>query len=514
MTVIESLKLKRRVVGVDVNPLATYVTDMQSRPIDLDVLRQAFIEIGRKIKLEITRLYSTKCTNCGAIAIADWIEWDERTGQIVRLKYDCPACDTSREKFSDREDMRLTMKIEKNSSSDILQRRLWFPKTRIPRGDKTNSLLNRGNSFFHELFTRRNLLALALLLNEIERMETNEAREFLKFTFSSSLKWASRQSHLRGQIVEGWAMHAYWIYPKSLEINVWKTFERRTAAVLRGKKYSNENIGTVCRKARDFSDIIKNKAPYLLLTGSATQLPLPNNSIDAIITDPPYGGNVNYGELADFWFVWMSRGKTIQKRNETVINRTQRKTLQDYEMLLYSVFKECYRVLKQDRYLVSTFNSKNVGVVSSFITAASRAGLRLLPNGLLYQKPISHYETTFHAMQIGAFVGDFIFTFQKGGRSGIRSSTTGRDLNKIQRELTAVTRKASEGRKTESEIREDAYRILIPFLAKHAQLDQRACKEAVKFFEAKMSEHEPYFKQLRRTITETRRRTYLNQHRP
>lgn len=514
MTVIESLKLKRRVVGVDVNPLATYVTDMQSRPIDLDVLRQAFLEIGRKIKLEITRLYSTKCTNCGATAVADWIEWDERTRRIVRLKYDCPACDASREKFSDREDMRLTMKIEKNFSSDVSRRRLWFPKTRIPRGDKTNSLLNRGNSFFHELFTRRNLLALALLLNEIERIENNEAREFLKFTFSSSLKWASRQSHLRGQIVEGWAMHAYWIYPKSLEINVWKTFERRTAAVLRGKKYSNENIGTVGRKARDFSDIIKNKAPYLLLTGSATQLPLPNNSIDAIITDPPYGGNVNYGELADFWFVWMSRGKTIEKQNETVINKTQRKTLQDYEMLLYTVFKECYRVLKQDRYLVSTFNSKDVGVVSSFITAASRAGLRLLPNGLLYQKPISHYETTFHAMQIGAFVGDFIFTFQKGGRSGIRSSTTSRDLNKIQRELTAVTRKASEGRITESEIREKSYRILIPFLAKHAQLDQHACKEAVKFFEAKMSEHEPYFKQLRRTITETRRRTYLNQHRP
>ncbi len=309
-------------------------------------------------------------------------------------------------------------------------------------------------------------------------------------------------------------MHAYWIYPKSLEINVWKTFERRAIAVLRGKKYSNENMGTASRKARDFNDIIKGKASCLLLTGSSDQLALPNNSIDAIITDPPYGGNVNYGELADFWFVWMSRGKTIQKQSETVINKTQRKTLQDYEMLLYMVFKECYRVLKQDRYLVSTFNSKDVGVVSSFVTAASRAGLRLLPNGLLFQKPISHYETTFHAMQIGAFVGDFIFTFQRGRRPGIKSSATGRDLNKIRQELAAVTSKTSGGRITETELREKAYRILIPFLAKHAQVDKRACEDAVRFFEAKMNDHEPYFRLLRRTITKTRRRAYLNQHRP
>jgi glutamate racemase len=117
-------------------------------------------------------------------------------------------------------------------------------------------------------------------------------------------------------------------------------------------------------------------------------------------------------------------------------------------------------------------------------------------------------------MQIGAFVGDFIFTFQKSERSGSRSSTTDRDLKKIQREITAVTSKASGGLITEPELRENAYRILIPFLAKHAQVDNLACEEAVKFIEAKMSEHEPYFKQLRRTMTETRRRTYLNQHRP
>ena len=308
-------------------------------------------------------------------------------------------------------------------------------------------------------------------------------------------------------------MHAYWIYPRSLEINVWNTFERRIAAVLRGKRYSNENLGFVCRRARDFSDIMNHKASYLLLNRSATQLPLPNGSIDAIVTDPPYGGNVNYAELSDFWFIWKSSGRTIEKQSEAIINRTQKKALPEYERLLFMVFKECYRVLKWDRYLVSTFNSRDIRVVASFITAASRAGFRLLPNGFLYQKPISAYVTTFHALQVGAFVGDFIFTFQKELKPGSKDSIAENDLTRLRKELTAMIGEASKGRIAEPELRENAYRILIPFLARHAQTDVCVCKDAVDFFEARMKDREPHFKEIRKKITDTRRLTYLNQNR-
>lgn len=44
-----------------------------------------------------------------------------------------------------------------------------------------------------------------------------------------------------GDIIEGWAMHAYWIYPKSLELNVWEIFTRRCKAVVKGKRYSTFN---------------------------------------------------------------------------------------------------------------------------------------------------------------------------------------------------------------------------------------------------------------------------------
>jgi len=52
VTLIESLRVARRVVGVDVNPLAAYVTDMQIRPIDIDSFRQGFLEVSSGVKQE------------------------------------------------------------------------------------------------------------------------------------------------------------------------------------------------------------------------------------------------------------------------------------------------------------------------------------------------------------------------------------------------------------------------------------------------------------------------------
>jgi SAM-dependent methyltransferase len=320
------------------------------------------------------------------------------------------------------------------------------------------------------------------------------------------LKWASKQSHLRGEIVEGWAMHAYWIYQKSLEINVWNTFRRRAQAILRGKKYSNEQIGKFFIPARTFNELTSGNASCLILNQNSTKLPFPANSVDTIITDPPYGGNVNYAELSDYWHTWLSEGKVIDKTSEVIINKTQGKGVEEYELLLSAVLKECHRVLKPGRCLVSTFNSRDMRVVASFITGAAKAGFMLHPDGLLFQAPIRSYTTTFHAMQIGAFVGDFVFTFVKDKTHHVADSDE--SLVELKETLTASVAGAVAGQITEPQLREQTYRSLIPFLAANARVDPVACKEAIDFFEAKMKERERYFGQLRRRIVARRKRKF------
>jgi len=506
VTIVESLKLKRRAIGIDVNPLATYVTEMECKPLDLQKFRDARLVLDRTIAKEISPLYATRCRNCDSPSIADWIEWDEKAGHMRRISYDCPKCG-SREGLATKEDEANATKIAEDFHATVRTRGLWYPLTRIPSGDKTDSLLSRDINSFSQLFTPRNLLALSQLRASIDQIEDSQAREFMGLAFSSSLKWTSRQSHLRGDIVEGWAMHAYWIYPKSLEINVWNTFKRRTLAILRGKEYSTQNLGTDVKLGRDFNEFTNNQANCLILTTSCSQIPLPDNSVDTIVTDPPYGGNVNYAELSDYWQVWLNKGEIIPKNNEIIINKTQGKGRKEYEELLSAVLKESYRVLKPERYLVSTFNSKDVRIVASFVTAASRANFNLLPDGFTFQKPIRSYNTTFHAMQIGAFVGDFIFTFQKNQHQPPQSDSVIR-LDDLKSLLTSLVSESVKGQLTEPQLREKSYGLLIPFLSTTARSDLQSCHEATEFFESEIREHELHFRQLRKRIVRNRKRTF------
>jgi SAM-dependent methyltransferase len=511
VTLVEALKLGRRTIGVDLNPLATYVTEMECRYLNIPLFEASFSKFRNRLEARITRLYRTQCTKCGAAAVADWIQWDEDNRKMLRIKFACPSCKSLGEKKPSDKDRRLSKEIDRTFDRQVKDEGLWYPMTRIPGGDKTDSLLKKNLMFFYELFTKRNLLALSLLLKGIDQVGDAEAKDFLRFVFSSSLKWASRQSHLRGHIVEGWAMHAYWIYPKSLEINVWNTFQRRFRAVVRGKKYTGEQFGRSARSAHDYTELAATNGTYLVLNRSSAKLPMPDDSIDAIITDPPYGGNVNYAELADYWLVWIDEGRIIDKRQEVVINKTQGKKLEDYSSLLGEVMAECYRVLKPEHYLVSTFNSRDIRTVASFIEAASKNGFVLQRDGVLYQSPIRSYTTTFHAMQIGAFVGDFIFSFTKPQTSH-HMNFNNDGIVGLKKSLERLVEHAVGVGVTDSGLRLEAYRLLIPFLANNARTNPLLCKEATEFFERKLKEQEDHFRKVRVQLTQQRKRKFSPQH--
>ncbi|QJD30104.1 DUF1156 domain-containing protein [Methylococcus geothermalis] len=104
--------------------------------------------------------------------------------------------------------------------------------------------------------------------------------------------------------------------------------------------------------------------------GSSTELKqLADGGIDLVITDPPFGGILQYAELADFFYVWLRlvlkdkypnyfTAEYTPKAVEVVANPFREKDDPDgfYQRLLTQCWREAHRILKPGGILAFTFH--------------------------------------------------------------------------------------------------------------------------------------------------------------
>ncbi|MCD7835596.1 MAG: site-specific DNA-methyltransferase [Lachnospiraceae bacterium] len=126
---------------------------------------------------------------------------------------------------------------------------------------------------------------------------------------------------------------------------------------------------------------------------SSTCLPnIPENSVDYIFTDPPFGANLNYSELSFIWEAWL-KVKTDNSQ-EAIINTVQKKGLAEYQQLMTDCFFEFYRILKPNRWMTVEFhNSKNT-VWNSIQEGLQRAGFIIADVRTLDKKQGSFKQVT------------------------------------------------------------------------------------------------------------------------
>jgi Adenine-specific DNA methylase containing a Zn-ribbon len=485
VTLVEGLIARRRVIAIDLNPLAVRIMRHEVTPLNTRFFREALEKLSVAIEPLALKLYSVRCPRCGGRAVATWTEYEASSDKPIAVFYKCSACRYKGLKQPEPGDLPEPPPLPP------------FTRVAIPLGDKTRDLLKRDIRYFDQLFTKRNLYMVLRLKEEIERLDAygDVVKSFLLFTLSSTLKWASKMSHRRGNVIEGWALHAYWIYPRYLEINVWEQFLNRAEAVLKGKEFTNRYIGSYAREAGSFEELASG-ATYMVLQADSRKLPLPSRSVDAVITDPPYGDNVNYAELSDY-FLWLF-GETAPKTEEIIINRTRGFTIYHYERGLEEVFKECYRVLKPRGLLISTFNSKDALVVGTFIYSVKRAGFSFA--GVSLQPYLKAYETTFHALQVDSMPYDYIFFFYKGGNGAPREPPRLNDLREL---LIEEFKACKQAMCSEREYRMKVYPELIKVFV-HAD-NMSTIMQAVRALENIINANIEYFKEVRRKRIEERR---------
>jgi len=283
------------------------------------------------------------------------------------------------------------------AEAEFTQRRetLLFPRQAIPTEGRSDPRpVNHGYEHFWQLFNERQLLCLSILLQEILRIPDQNIREMMLTAFSDCLgtnNMFCKYEISWHKISMFFGLHAYHPIERPTENNVWGTkfgrgtfvrcFEKvRRAKVYcqspyerllgsDGQRYSqrtgNERIeGNL---VLDFDELKRTDRAALLRCQSAEDLSfIPDKSVDAVITDPPYFDNVQYSELADFFYVWLRLAlkdtypwfipESCSRPDEIVKNDKLGKTTDLFNQGLGRVFSQCHRVLKDDGLLVFTFH--------------------------------------------------------------------------------------------------------------------------------------------------------------
>lgn len=142
-------------------------------------------------------------------------------------------------------------------------------------------------------------------------------------------------------------------------------------------------------------------------TQSATDLRnIPDQSIDYIFVDPPFGGNLNYSELNVLVEAWIQVRTSTKK--EAIVNETQKKTLNEYRRLMREAFTEFYRVLKSNSWMTVEFHNSSNAVWNSIQEALGEAGfviasVRILDKKKGTTKQLSYAATVKHDLMISAY---------------------------------------------------------------------------------------------------------------
>ena len=289
-----------------------------------------------------------------------------------------------------------------------------IPTERVPVGDKTgdgsgqgtDKPLKRGERHWTDMFSARQLLALGILVEELRNLR----QEIIE---AEGADFGEAVVHLLALGLDKFAayngMRSRWHAGSGI---VAPAFDRHDYGFrATWAEMAPCNSGTGLEWAMDnvleaYSSLAQlprhtHCSPVGISLGSATNLPqLADGSVTAVVVDPPYAANVQYSELADFFYVWLKRTQghrrpewfstyLCEHDEEAVVNTTRhkapgmktgdarRQAHEFYQKLMMETFTECRRVLRDDGVLTVMFTHKKQEAWQALFTSLIQAGFTI-----------------------------------------------------------------------------------------------------------------------------------------
>ena len=507
-TVVEGLQLQARVIGVDINPVAWFVT---KKTVDSICFERLETELARlkKIMTPMNVYYLTRCSLCGSKAEVRCFFWvknvrcmncknfvplhttfrittrrgkanivfcpqcgkvfDSKSssnpvscincnytfvpskgyvigrgmficpfchskdtvlraaqlqGKIPELSmyaidYNCPT-DGRHYKKPDQSDLDLFTKAV--FAFEEKKDKLPYPRQRIPDGYNYKQAKNYGYEHFYQLFNKRQLLVLSTLFESILAIQDCNIREFILLAFSDSLQYNNmfvRYHRSNAKVESMFAKHAYWPPTTTVENNPWgilnnnKTpqagsFRRSIQKLWDGKRFCLNpyqlrvknagktlkvplpNATVVGDVVQTFQELMERERSVILRCQTSEDLHfIPDKSVDAVITDPPYFDNIMYSEVSDFFYVWLRVGLSdlppfkpplTTRTREIIVNPAQsgKEDASFFLEGLTNVFREAHRILKEDAPLAFTFHHKNTTAWAAVLSSLLNSGFSIV----------------------------------------------------------------------------------------------------------------------------------------
>lgn len=393
----------------DISVLGQHIGRNYLNLVDGKVLRKQADDVVTATRQRVGELYAADCDRCGAQAELTKATWSAvfrcggcdlpinyyralEAANWSKPKMVCPACGESVTTKLDRlGEEPVIDSITCDCSSKQLDQapsvglqpdveRFGYPRVEITPDRQmyqAQSLGKSGLTTVASFYSSRNLAVLTVLREEIAKVTDDDLRNKLLFAFTASLTRASKRYQWSHKRPLNAANANYYVAPVFYEWNVYDLFLRKVEAAIRSDEWiAQQRAGEVLFSPTDDIDVT-----YEL--SNVEHIPLPDHTVDYIFTDPPFGSNLFYADMALFQEAWLD-GFTDVKQ-EAVINRgsTRKTSAMRYEAILVQALRECRRILKPDGHVSMVFGNSTGSVWSLVQRAIAAAGLVVEPEALV-----------------------------------------------------------------------------------------------------------------------------------